>query len=102
MKNNSNGPSSAKNEGSNNQDQFQRFYRFLQTHLVTCTMASQATGIPQKNCCRFKRKLEKQGLLWEVKYSKCPITRFYAWFISCNPKLIPTDNQLKMFDNEEE
>lgn len=99
---NNNLPPSAKNEGNYNDDQFQRFYRFLKDHLVTCTMASLATGIPQKNCCRYKRRLELGGLLWEVKFSKCHITGFYAWFISCNPKLKPFDNQMKLFSDEEE
>ena len=91
----------AKTKDTHFSNQLQSFYDCLKEHIMTCTMVSEFTGIPQKNCCRYKRDLEKAGLLWEVKYSRCPVTHFDAWFITCNPRLKPDDNQLKLFADAE-
>ena len=47
--------------------QLKTIFYFLQENIATASMVANATGIPQKNICRFKRDLEKAGLLWEVK-----------------------------------
>jgi len=82
------------------QIQLEKFYDFLKEHVATCSMASEAISVKQKCLTWYKRDLEKAGLLWEVKHDRCPITGFKAWFITCNPKLKPEDNQLKLFGNE--
>ena len=65
----------------------QRFYNYLRNRICTCSEAALALGISQKNLCRYKRYLERQGLLWEVFRSGCPITGYPAWFITTNPGL---------------
>jgi predicted transcriptional regulator len=62
-------------------------FHFLQNHTATASMVSKYTGIPQKNICRFKRDLEKRGLLFEVEKKLCKVTGFRAWFLSTNPNL---------------
>lgn len=68
--------------------QTQVFYTYLQEHTATASMVTAATGIPQKNICRFKRKLEKAGRLWQVDKKLCRHTGFKAWYLTTNPDLI--------------
>jgi hypothetical protein len=78
--------------------QLKTIFQYLQTHIATATMVSHATQVPQKCICRYKRDLEKSGLLWEVKKGPCKITGFKAFYITTNPKFATKlNNQLKMF-----
>ena len=63
-------------------------------------MASKATGIPQKNICRYKRDLELAGKLWETEKKHCKATGFKAWYLTTNPDQSPTKTQLDLFDDE--
>ena len=60
-------------------------------------MVSAATGIPQKNICRYKRDLEKAGRLWEIEKKLCKQTGFKAWYLTTNPEQAPFNNQLNLF-----
>lgn len=65
-------------------------FEYLKTHIATATMVSRATGVPQKSICRFKRDLERSGLLFEVYRKPCKITGFMAWFLTTGEELLPT------------
>lgn len=67
-------------------NELQTIFGYLQQHEATASMISDATGIYQKNICRYKRKLEKAGLLWEVKNATCKKTGFKAWYLTTDPK----------------
>jgi len=75
-----------KRELLNGRTQKSRFYLFLLKHVATTSMAAEWTKIPQKNLCRYKREFEKAGLLWNVIWSRCPITGQMAWHITTNPR----------------
>jgi len=45
-------------------------------------MVAAATGVPQKNICRYKRDLEKAGRLWEITKAACKLTGFKAWYLT--------------------
>lgn len=77
--------------------QLRRFYECLLVHPFTCSHASEILGIPQKSLCRLKRRLERSGLLWEVKRVKCPVTNHWAYLLTTNPAEAPMCNQLKLF-----
>jgi hypothetical protein len=100
-KNQVNSPKSFRNKrrakGKNSRSQMKRFYEYLQTQTATASMVSDETGIPQKNICRLKRKLEKAGLLWEVQKRFCQKTGYRAWYLTTDPNKAPFDNQIKMF-----
>lgn len=64
-------------------------------------MVSKATGVYQKNICRYKRDLEKPGLLWQVKQGRCKVTGYMAWYLTTNPALIPNP-QPDLFSQTEE
>jgi len=49
------------------QNQKKTIFQYLKQHTATASMVSEATGVPQKSICRYKRDLEKQGLLYEVE-----------------------------------
>lgn len=83
------------NESNN---QLKTIFSYLQKHIATASMVSIATGIPQKNICRYKRDLEKEGLLWEIEKKLCKQTGFKAWYLTTNPKNAPYSNQLDLFD----
>ena len=77
--------------------QLKTIFNYLQEHTATASMTAEATGIPQKSICRYKRDLEKSGLLYEVEKKFCKLTGFRAWYLTTNPDLFPKSNQLKMF-----
>jgi hypothetical protein len=72
--------------------QIKTIFQYLENNTATNTMVSHNTGVSQKNICRFKRDLEKQGLLIEVEKKLCKITGFSAWYLSTNKDII---NKLK-------
>lgn len=78
-------------------NQLKTIFQFLQKHIATASMVSAATGIPQKNICRYKRDLEKAGRLWEIEKKLCKQTGFKAWYITTNPEQAPFNNQLNLF-----
>jgi hypothetical protein len=65
-------------------------FEYWYNNIATASMASKATGIPQKNICRYKRDLEKAGLLFEIKKATCAHTGFRAWYITTNKQLAET------------
>ncbi len=79
------------------QTQYQTIFYYLSNRIATASMVSDETGIPQKNICRYKKDLEKRGLLKEVDKKECEKTGFKAWYITTNPDFFPVSNQLKMF-----
>lgn len=76
--------------------QLKTIFEYLQKHVATASMISDATSIPQKNICRYKRDLEKEGRLWEIKKATCKKTGFKAWYVTTNPKEAQ-NNQLSLF-----
>lgn len=78
-------------------NELQTIFEYLKHNVCTASMLSEATGINQKNICRYKRDLEQIGKLVEVFKSNCKTTGFKAYYITTNPELIPIDNQTKLF-----
>lgn len=77
--------------------QKKRFYNYLKKRIVSCTMASKALRIEQKCLTRYKRQLEKKGLLWQVFKHQCKHTNRRVWYITTNLELIPKSQQTKLF-----
>lgn len=87
-----------KSKDAHKTTQLKTIFNYLQNHIATNTMVSNATGVSQKNICRFKRDLEQMGLLVEVKKEYCKATNHLAWYLSTNPKHFPPSNQLKLWN----
>jgi len=51
----------SQSKGKPQNNQLQTIFRYLQEHEATASMVSDATGIYQKNICRYKRDLKKLG-----------------------------------------
>ncbi len=98
MENTSNNPLH-KRQGKDTdfKSQLETIFQYLQEYIATASMVSAATGIPQKNICRYKRDLEKAGRLWEIEKKLCKHTGFKAWYLTTNPKQAPSNNQLNLF-----
>ena len=98
MKNTNNNPLH-KRQGKDTdfRNQLETIFQYLQEHIATSSMVSVATGVPQKNICRYKRDLEKAGRLWETEKKICKETGFSAWYLTTNSENIPFDNQLTLF-----
>jgi hypothetical protein len=79
-------------------NQKKTIFQYLQNHIATGSMISEATGIPQKSICRYKRDLELRGLLYEVEKKYCKITGFKAWYLTTNQDLFPHSNQFSLFN----
>lgn len=83
--------------------QLRRFREFLKENTVTCTMACESLGIPQKNATWYKRQLEDSGQLVEVRKAPCKKTNRIAAYLSTNPTIIKeviakSKNQLTLFE----
>ncbi|MCY1719584.1 hypothetical protein OU798_04485 [Prolixibacteraceae bacterium Z1-6] len=63
------------------------FFVALQHVSTTKKAISEAMGIPIEAACRYKRSLQKNGLLVEsTDEVRCPITKHSAHLLSTNPK----------------
>lgn len=81
--------------------QQETIFRYLQEQVATASMVSAATGIPQKNICRYKRDLELSGQLWEIERKVCKKTGFRAWYLTTDPEKAPKGTiQLSLFDEQ--
>jgi len=69
--------------------QLKTIFGYLKNHTATASMVEAATGVKQKNICRYKKDLENQGLLYEVEKKLCKVTGFRAWYFSTKPDLFP-------------
>jgi hypothetical protein len=79
-------------------NQLKTIFQYLQNNVATASMVADATGIYQKNICRYKRDLEKVGRLWEVTKDICKKTGFRAWYLTTNPDKAPKQTpQLTLF-----
>lgn len=65
--------------------ELQAVFDYLFRQPATATQVAVALNIYRPNLCRRKRKLEKDGRLWEVKKIICPITHYPAMLLTCNP-----------------
>lgn len=70
--------------------QQRQYFLYLKNHIATNSMASKATGIPQKNLCRYKREFQEAGVLFEVYKGICKLTKFRATYLTTNKELLPT------------
>ncbi|RIV50903.1 hypothetical protein D2V93_08510 [Flagellimonas taeanensis] len=76
---------------------------YLAAYAVTTTKKAicLASGVPVEAACRYKRDLEKSGLLKQSeKDVLCPVTGHPARLISTNPsefRRLENSNQLKLF-----
>ncbi|MGD9493573.1 MAG: hypothetical protein AB7V36_09500 [Bacteroidales bacterium] len=77
--------------------QLQTIFHYLCEHVATASMVSDATGVPQKNICRYKRDLEQAGRLWETEKKECQATGFKAWYLTTDESKAPKSSQLKLF-----
>lgn len=77
--------------------QLKTIFHYLENHIATASMVTAATGIPQKNICRYKRDLEKAGRIWEIEKKPCKKTGFKAWYLTTNPEKAPNNKQLSLF-----
>lgn len=73
-------------------------YHYLQSHVATASMVEEFTGVKQKCVTRIKAKLEKKGVLWEVKQMPCKITGCKAWYLTTNPELNLDCIQFDLFE----
>ncbi|APY11511.1 hypothetical protein BWZ22_09755 [Seonamhaeicola sp. S2-3] len=84
-------------QDTNKHTQLKTIFKYLHDHIATNSMVAKATGVPQKNICRYKRILQKMGVLVEVKKAYCQATNHLAWYLSTNPKYHQQSNQLSLF-----
>jgi len=101
MKNNINTPDNLLRIDSDKDNykrtQLKTIFEYLQNNIATASMVTDATGITQKNICRYKRDLEKAGRLCEIEKKLCKKTGFKAWYLTTNPDLFPKSNQINLF-----
>lgn len=77
------------------ENQKKTIFNYLQVNTATASMITEATGVPQKSICRYKRDLEKQGLIFEIEKKQCKKTGFRAWYLTTNKDLFPKSNLSK-------
>lgn len=77
--------------------QLKTIFEYLQNNIATASMVSDATDVPQKNICRYKRDLEKVGRIWEIEKAICKKTGFKAWYLTTDISKAPKSYQLSLF-----
>jgi hypothetical protein len=89
----------SQSEGTKRNTQEQTIFQYLLEIDATASMVADATGVPQKNICRYKRDLEKAGRIWELEKKYCKKTGFRAWYLTTNPERATKQNvsQLILF-----
>jgi len=98
MRNTNNPQHKRQGEGNTHLNQLKTIFLYLQKYVATASMVADATGIYQKNICRYKRDLEKAGKLWEIEKAICRKTGFRAWYLTTDPIKAPKQNpQLNLF-----
>ena len=82
------------------QNQKTIFYKYLLDKVETASMVADATGVPQKNGTRYKRQLEKAGLIAQVYRKRCKRTGRTAWYITADKTQFPKDypQQFNLFE----
>ena len=65
-------------------------FNYLYLNTATAGMVCEATGIKHKNITRYKRDLEKAGLLIEVEKKTCKASGYKGWYLTTNKDLFPT------------
>ena len=79
-------------------NQLKTIFQYLQNHVATASMVTDATGVPQKCITRYKRDLEKAGRLWETAKAYCKKTGRKAWYLTTDPNKAPKrPPQLNLF-----
>tara|TARA_B110000114_G_scaffold151964_1_gene163434 strand:- start:254 stop:571 length:318 start_codon:yes stop_codon:yes gene_type:complete len=78
--------------------QLKTIFNYLQNEKATASMISEATGISQKNICRYKADLQLNGKLWELERKNCKLTGHKAYYLTTNPEFATIINQLNLFD----
>lgn len=99
MNNYSNPFDKSQNKDTKRLTQEQTIFQYLLEFNSTASMVADATGVPQKNICRYKRDLEKIGRVWELEKKYCKKTGFLAWYLTTNPEKAIKQNvsQLNLF-----
>lgn len=89
-------------KGNNWVNQQQNIFEFLQKNVAPALMITAATGVPQKNICRYKRDLEQAGSLWEIVKTTCNETGFKVWYLTTDKSKAPSHlvTQLNLFNND--
>lgn len=78
--------------------QLQTIFQYLEEHTATASMVSDATGVPQKCICRYKRDLELAGRLWETEKNNCKKTGYKAWYLTTDKtKALISSPQINLF-----
>ncbi|HRP55236.1 hypothetical protein [Agriterribacter sp.] len=99
MNNRNNPQHKRQSEGNTPFSQLQTIFQYLQEHIATASMVTDATGVPQKCITRYKRDLEKAGRIWELEKKPCKKTGFKAWYLTTDPDKAPKQllTQLNLF-----
>ena len=83
-------------QDSTHHTQLQTIFKYLLIHDATASMVTEATGVPQKCITRYKRDLEKAGLLWEIVKTDCKKTGCKAWYLPTDKSRAPFPPQIKL------
>lgn len=80
-------------------NQIQTLFVYLKSNTATASMASLATGIAQKNICRYKRFLEKKGYLYAIVKATCKVTGRTAWYLTTNSEMAIINSPINTFNS---
>ncbi len=99
MRNHNNSPNKRQSKNKGKTTQLITIFQYLQDHISTATMVANATGISINSITRYKRDLEKKGLLIEVERDYCQVTNNLAWYITTNKEHFPQPNPINTYES---
>lgn len=98
MQNSNQTPLLASNKDTQFLNQLKRTELYFKEFTATRYMAAVDTGINRANICRYIATLKKSNSIAIVKRDKCQISGCTAQYLTTNPELFPSDNQLKLWN----
>lgn len=93
MENHDNSPNNVQGEYKYKPSQKETIFFYLQDNVATTRMVALATGISPRSICRYKRDLELEGLLVEVRKDYCKVTNKLVWYLTTDVEKFPVKDQ---------
>jgi|SRR5690554_3840775 len=79
--------------------QMSKVFKAFSERPKTMLMVSIETSILRANICRYVAEWREQNRIDVVKTGLCEVSKHRAGYLTTDPSLFPTSNQLSLFDN---
>jgi hypothetical protein len=79
--------------------QLQKVYGAYYESPLTMKECDRQSGIMRESICRYNKMLRDSNTIYYLGKRYCMVTKHLAGVYTINPKLVPINSQLNLFDN---